>query len=295
MATRTKDEFNRQWIIDNSLEVISNYEHGILTLRGLHYQLVALGMTNSIQHYKRVVAAMTKARWQGLVHFETFSDHDRSVLGETVIQETIVSDEIESSKHTIEYWMKNYRKNRWENQPYFVEVWIEKKALQGVFNQPCRMEGVALAPCKGYPSLTFLNEAAKRFQEAVNEGKEAVILYFGDYDASGEDIPRSIQANLEDFGVDVNVKRIALMEEQVLEMNLPPAPTKKSDSRAQNWTGLGQVELDAVKPEVLQEMCTEAIETLFDESLHEELKAIEAKEKVVYVAALKDFVNNLKE
>ncbi|WP_052600322.1 hypothetical protein [Aureispira sp. CCB-QB1] len=293
MATRTKDAFNRQWIIDHSLAVISNYDHGILTLRGLHYQLVALGMTNSIQHYKRVVAAMTKARWEGLVHFETFSDHDRSVLGETVIKETIVSDEIESSKNAIEYWMKNYRKNRWENQPYFVEVWIEKKALQGVFNEPCRMEGVALAPCKGYPSLTFLNDASKRFQEAMEEGKIPTILYFGDYDASGEDIPRSIQANLEDFGVAVEVKRIALVEKQVLEMNLPPAPTKKSDSRAQNWTGLGQVELDAVKPEILQEMCTEAIEALFDASLYEDLKEIEAKEKVVYIAALKDFVTNL--
>lgn len=295
MATRTKDAFTRQWIIDQSLEVISNYEHGILTLRGLHYQLVALGMTNSIQHYKRVVAAMKKARWDGMVDFETFSDHDRSVLGETIIEETIVEDQIKSSQHTIEYWMNNYRKNRWENQPYFVEVWIEKKALQGVFERPCYLESVALAPCKGYPSLTFLNEAAKRFQEAIEEGKKAVILYFGDYDASGEDIPRSIQANLEDFGVEVHVKRIALMEEQVLAMNLPPAPTKLTDSRAKNWTGLGQVELDAVKPEILQKMCRESIQELFDQSLYKELKDVEAEEKVVYVAALKDFVNNLKD
>ena len=256
MATRAKDEYTRQWIIDNALKVISNYELGILTLRGLHYQLVALGMTNTTQHYKRVVAAMGKARWQGLVAFETFSDHDRSVLGETDIEETILKDKIKSTQDSIAYWMENYYKNRWENQPYFVEVWIEKKALQGVFQSPCFRNEVALAPCKGYPSLTFLNEAKDRFRQAMDQGKKAVILYFGDYDASGEDIPRNIQKSLGDFGVEVEVKRIALMEEQVLEMQLPPAPTKTTDSRAKNWKGIGQVELDAVKPEILQYLTT---------------------------------------
>lgn len=295
MATRTKDQYTRQWIIDNALEVISNYELGILTLRGLHYQLVALGMTNTIQHYKRVVAAMGKARWQGLVAFETFSDHDRSVLGETDIEETILEDKIQTTQNSIAYWMKNYYKNRWENQPYFVEVWIEKKALQGVFNAPCIQYEVALAPCKGYPSLTFLNEARDRFKKAIDQEKKAVILYFGDYDASGEDIPRNIQKSLSDFGVEVHVKRVALMEEQVLEMQLPPAPTKKTDSRAKNWKGLGQVELDAVKPEILQQMCETAIEDLFDEDLYEDLMEQEEEEKGAYVVALKRFVNELKD
>ncbi|BDS10901.1 hypothetical protein [Aureispira anguillae] len=295
MATRAKDQYTRQWIINNSLDIISNYDDGILTLRGLHYQLVALGMTNTIQHYKRVVAAMKKARWEGLVSFETFSDHDRSVLGMTIIDETILDNEVERAQGTIEYIMENYHKNRWENQPYFIEVWIEKKALQGVFQAPCRNHEVALAPCKGYPSLTFLNEATDRFRNAMDQDKKAVILYFGDYDASGEDIPRSIQESLYDFGVDVAVQRVALMEEQVLEMQLPPAPTKKTDSRAKNWTGLGQVELDAVKPEILQMMCEQAIRDLFNEELYEELMQQQEKEKESYVIALKKFVNNLKE
>lgn len=295
MATRTKDQYTRQWIIDQSLDIITNYDPGVLTLRGLHYQLVALGMTNSIQHYKRVVAAMKKARWEQLVPFETFSDHDRSVLGQTIISPTILEEQIESTQNSIEFWMEHYSKNRWENQPYFIEVWIEKKALQGVFESPCSRYRVALAPCKGYPSLTFLNEATDRFRDAIDQGKKPIILYFGDYDASGEDIPRSIQDSLFDFGVDVQVKRIALMKQQVLQMNLPPAPTKKTDTRAKNWTGLGQVELDAVKPEILQAMCAQAIEELFDEDLYEELMQQQEKEKKSYKVALKKFINEMKE
>lgn len=74
MAKRIKDEFTRDWIIEQSIDVLSNYENGILTIRALHYQLVSRGMTNTLQHYKRVVAAMEVARWDGLVDFEAFSD-----------------------------------------------------------------------------------------------------------------------------------------------------------------------------------------------------------------------------
>lgn len=52
-----KDQFTRAWIIQNAKDILSNYEDGVLTIRGLHYQLVSRGMTNDIQHYKRVVAA----------------------------------------------------------------------------------------------------------------------------------------------------------------------------------------------------------------------------------------------
>ena len=195
------DEFNRKWIIENSLEEIKNYEKGILTIRGLHYRLVSRGMINTTLHYKRVVAAMTQARWEGLVDFDTFSDNERDMIGNTAASVTNVDEQIEKGKVQIEAWMTAYHKNRWENQDYYPEVFIEKKALQGVFESVCRRHGVALGPCKGYPSLTFLNEAYDRFNWAEYQGKIPIILYFGDYDPSGEDIPRSLKENIERMNV----------------------------------------------------------------------------------------------
>lgn len=284
------DKFTRTWIIQNALEEIPKYEKGILTIRGLHYRLVARGMTNTIQHYKRVVAAMVKARWEGQISFDTFSDNDRETLGETDYSETSPEEEAESTKSTIKYWLHTYHKNRWENQPYFPEVFIEKKALQGVFQKPCEQMDVALSPCKGYPSLTFLKDAADRFKKARRERKIPIILYFGDYDPSGEDIPRSIKENLYNMGVTVEVKRISLLEEQVIEWNLPPAPAKKTDSRTANWEGLGQVELDAVHPDKLRRLCLDAIDEVFDEELHDELMIQEEEEKTEYQSILKKFV-----
>jgi hypothetical protein len=287
-----KDIFTRSWIIENSIKIISRYEEGVLTLRALHYQLVSIGMTNTIQHYKRVVSAMIEARWDGLVQFSAFSDHDREVLGETQYETSDLETQVEAAKKAISSWMNYYFKNRWENQPIYPEVWIEKKALQGVFEEPCKRARVALAPCKGYPSLTFLYEASNRFQTVINEGKQVVILYFGDYDASGEDIPRSIQENFEKFGVDVDVRRMALNEQQVVEWKLPPAPTKSTDTRAANWDGLGQVELDAVDIHKLRRLCKEAIDEVFDADLYDELNDTEEEEKEQYIKQIQEFVNS---
>lgn len=288
-----KDKFTKTWITENSIKIISRYEPGILTLRALHYQLVGIGMTNTVQHYKRVVIAMIQARWEGSVRFSAFSDHDREVLGKTKYEETDLDSSVKEAKNAIYGWMNWYSKNKWENQQYYPEVWIEKKALQGVFQRPCSINNVALAPCKGYPSLTFLYEALQRFQAAERAGKQTIILYFGDYDASGEDIPRSIEENFNKFGTPVQVKRIALTEEMVIEMKLPPAPTKASDTRAANWDGLGQVELDAVDIEVLRGMCEDAISEVFDEELYDQLNETADQEQTEYIKQLQQYVNGL--
>lgn len=287
------DVFTKNWITQNSIDVVSRYADGVLTLRALHYQLVGLGMTNDVQHYKRVVSAMIDARWNGEISFETFSDLDRTMVGETAYQETILESEIYTGKRQVQAWMNNFHKNRWENQPYYPEIFIEKKALQGVFQDVCQKWDIALGACKGYPSLTFLNESNDRFSRAEGDGKRPIIIYFGDYDPSGEDIPRSIRENLLRFGTEVEVRRIALMEDQVVEWNLPPAPTKLKDSRTAKWDGLGQVELDAVRPEKLMELLEDAIADIFDDALYQELSDTEEKERVVYREELKSFVKGL--
>lgn len=289
-----RDKYNRAWITENSIDICGQYEDGILTLRGLHYQLVARGMTNTIQHYKRVVNAMIKARRQGLINYSQFSDHDREKIGDTEYEETVLSDEINNAEDQIQAWMTGYSKNRWENQNFYVELWIEKKALQGIFGPIAEAADVALCPCKGYPSLTFLYEASLRFSHAVALDKEPQIIYFGDHDPSGEDIPRSIGDNFrDDFGIDLGVDVRALTKEQCLELKLPPSPTKVGDSRSANFTGIGQVELDAVPPKTLQKWGRDSIREYFDKDLYNELKEQEDQERVIYRRKLKNFVKTL--
>ena len=292
MATRTKDVFTREWIIENSVDILSRYEAGVLTIRGLHYQLVSRGMTNDIQHYKRVVAATGQARWDGVIAFDAFSDRDRALACSTLAEPTILEEAEETAKEQVRLWMTSYRKNKWENQYYYPEVFIEKKALEGVFYNPCKRHGIALGACKGYPSLTFLHDSAIRFREAVYRGQQPIILYFGDYDPSGEDIPRALQENIKKLGCEeIEVRRICLMESQVVAWHLPPAPTKITDSRTANWDGLGQVELDAVRPEKLISLLDDAVADIFDEDKYVDLLNYESDERELFQDELKRYVS----
>ena len=295
MAKRVKDMFTKSWIIENAVDVLSNYELGVLTIRGLHYQLVSRGMTNDIQHYKRVVAATGQARWDGIISFKAFSDRERAMACNTKADETIYEDAVNAAKTQIRLWAKNYYLNRWENQPIYPEVLIEKKALEGVFYRTCLGNEIALGACKGYPSLTFLHDISIRIKYAEDRGKHPVILYFGDYDPSGEDIPRALRENLIQLGcnAELEVRRICLNESQVIQWGLPPAPTKETDSRSVHWNGLGQVELDAVKPEMLMSLLQNAIDEIFDFDLYEELKEREKRETITYRAELKEYIENM--
>jgi hypothetical protein len=285
------DKFSKRWIVENGVEVVRSYGHG-LTLRALHYQLVARGMTNDLAHYKRVVTAMCDARWDGTLPFDAFLDHERGTIGATNDRPTNPEDAARVALRQIRAWATSYRKHRWENQPYYPEVFIEKKALQGVFEEPCAEWDVALNPCKGYPSLTFLHDAAERFRAAESRGRVPVVVYFGDYDCTGEDIPRSLGENLGRLGVDVEVRRVALLDHQVRRWRLPPAPTKVSDTRSHNWDGVGQVELDAVDRDRLVGLCNGALADLFDEDRYEELKRVEAEEAEEFRQIIVDNFNS---
>lgn len=289
-----KDLFTRDWIIEQSIDVLSNYEPGVLTIRGLHYQLVSRGMTNDIHHYKRVVSATGVARWDGRIAFDAFSDRDRRLATETKAEPSFLDEKTEEAKQQVKLWMQSYRLQRWENQPYYPEVFIEKKALEGVFYKPCQLHGVALGACKGYPSLTFLHDASIRFKEAEYRGQQPIIIYFGDYDPSGEDIPRALKENIIKLGCEsIEVQRVCLVEEQVIDWQLPPSPTKLTDSRSVHWEGIGQVELDAVRPEKLISLLDDAINDIFDDYLHDRLIDREEREREQFQNELKNFVKTL--
>jgi len=289
---KEKDIFTREWITENTKNILQQYSEGI-TIRQLHYRLVAIGMTNDTNHYKRVVNAMTLSRWSGDIPFDAFIDRERQPYGKTEYEDTILDNEISVGKQQIENWMNFYKLNKWADQENYIEVWIEKKALQGVFEKPCDTYGVCLCPCKGYPSITFLNDAFQRFERAKDYGKELTILYFGDHDPSGEDIPRSIISNLERMGVEVNIDRVALNPKQIRDMNLPGVPPKEKDTRTKNWSGGEVVECDAIEPRTLANICEKSIRKYFDEDIYDKVKEKEEEEKEEYKRQLKEFVQGI--
>jgi Protein of unknown function C-terminus (DUF2399) len=143
-----------------------------------------------------------------------------------------------------------YRKAIWDELPVRVEVWIEKDALAGVVYDVTEPWDVPLMVTRGFPSETFVYEAVEAIKE---ENKPTHIYYFGDYDPSGVSIATGLAAKMRDWTELVTFEHVAVRPEQIISMNLPTRPTKKSDSRAKGW-GDESVELDAIPANVLRQM-----------------------------------------
>jgi len=267
-------------LIEETNKVISEYTTR-LTIRQIFYRLVSKHIiANTVREYGYLDKVLVDARWDGRVKFLSIEDRTRQFIGE--------DEELHTPEETFQGWLtaflncyKYHKLPMWLDQEKYVEVWLEKQALQGLFDEITRRYNVTLFPCRGYPSLTKLYESAIRISDK-EEGKDVLILYFGDFDPSGEDIPRKIQEDLERLGRSFEMRKIAITKEQIEEYNIPPLPAKTSDPRYASFVethGDEAVELDAIDPKVLQDLIREALEEEFDQGIREEVISREEEEQ----------------
>ena len=233
-------------LLEECRAVLSEYE-GQITVRQLYYRLVAgQVIANNLREYKNLCAMLAAWRKAGLLDPAAFCDLTREPTIPTAWED--LSDFLSTVR-------ESYHRDLWQGQDRRPEVWLEKEALATVFEPVCREYGVTLQVCRGYPSISCLVVAAERTE---------YVLYFGDFDPSGQDIPRCVEQELRDtWGAEVGLVRIALTPEQIAEHNLPPAPAKVTDSRTPAFVaehGSGTVELDALPPDVLRALIRQAIQ-----------------------------------
>lgn len=255
-------------MIARANEIIAVYaaEGYDLTLRQLYYQFVSRDLIpNKQSEYKRLGAIVSEARRAGLIDWDAITDRTRNLqsLGTWEGPDEIVAAVA-----------KQFRYDRWEGQPHYVEVWFEKDALMGVFERVAHELRVPFFSCRGYTSDSEVWGAAQRLAAKTDEGKEVVILHFGDHDPSGIDMTRDIRDRLALFGAsEVDVRRLALNMAQVRRYRPPPNPAKETDSRfagyrkqygAQSW------ELDALEPTTLAALVRAEVTSLLDDEAWEQ-------------------------
>jgi hypothetical protein len=79
-------------------------------------------------------------------------------------------------------------------------------------------------------------------------------------------------------GVDVTFNLVAVTPDQIREWHLPTRPTKKTDTRANKFRGRS-VEVDAVAPSKLRELCEECITRHIDSSALDRMQRVEDAER----------------
>ncbi len=274
-------------VIEQANNIIEEYESEgySLTLRQLYYQFVSRDyIANTMQEYKKLGAIINDARLAGLISWEAIEDRTRNLAG---------THHFESPDEIISDCVPRFKMDKWADQEYRPEVWVEKDALIGVIERVCVELDLDYFSCRGYTSQSEMWSAGQRMKRYKRLGQTPVIIHLGDHDPSGIDMSRDIDDRLEMFMGGMKIDRIALNIDQVHKYKPPPNPAKIEDPRASGYIkthGTKSWELDALNPKILHTLIKKTVLKYRDEELWD--KAI--AEEQVGVDKLEQIVENLK-
>lgn len=314
---------SRRRIVDLAVGISEEYaEQGMaLTLRQVHYQMVARGFTPNTQNdYAKLSTILNDARMAGLFDWSLL--HDRTRFSREI-------DHEKSPQKALEALAKKYRTNSWEGQKNRVWLWVEKDAAIGVIESLCQEADIPYFATRGYPSVSSLWEMAQKARTVIENGQRLTILYMGDHDPSGLDISRDISERMENFvtkdwvkvygrdwprpvkrgdvkasmhsgieGIDstenpFEFRRIALNIDQIRRFNPPPNPAKTTDARFARYvenTGLDQSwELDALEPSVMNDLVYREHQSLIDLDIWDKVQKKQKEEREEIQSMAKHF------
>ena len=262
-----------QRLIDASYQILEEIHPA--SVRAVCYRLFTMGIIPNMSKNStgKVSKRLVYARENGLIPWEW------------VVDETREAERVplwDNPNQRICYAVKGYRRDYWQEQPKRIEIWSEKGTVRGTLSPILDNYGVAFRAMHGYSSATVINSIA---EESNESDKPLIAFYCGDFDPSGKHMSDiDLPARIERYGGNVEIRRIALINEDVYHQTLPSfkAETKAGDSRYQ-WfrDNFGDTcwELDALSPVVLRDRVEDSIFCELDLEAWQQARKIESVEK----------------
>jgi hypothetical protein len=246
------------------------------TLRQLHYAIFSrqeIDYANDKASYARLSRATTTARrsyreWE--LSGESGPEPAVSIPPDWMVDETRQPETVnvwQDACAYIESVKQSYRRDAWQDQPHYVEVWSEKGTVLGAIRPVAERWGVTLRVSHGFGSVGMEQQIGSYFESLY---KAISVFYLGDHDPSGhaieEDIHRRVEAA---SGVSFEMKRLAIDGSDIQAFKLPPQKIKASDSRAAGFrrefgSDAATVELDALPAVELRRRVEQAVSSLID-------------------------------
>jgi len=266
----------------------ANRDYWPLTLRQIHYRLLNdpplrnandtdSRYANNQKCYKDLSDLLSRARLAGDVPWIAMHDPTRP-------QESWAAwpNPAPYLREQLDDFLGSYRRNLLQSQSAYFEVIGEKMTVGTVIERATSRFYMPYSIGRGYSSVDTRYRLARRFWAS---GKERMVLLFlGDFDPEGENIPEAFASSLRDeFGVDtITPVKVTLTAEQVRNLNLPPVMTaKKSSSRAAGFIaehGNVVYELEAIEPAELERILCDAIESVLDMDLFRREQELEVSD-----------------
>jgi len=275
--------------IDAVIEVVEGLRKFLpISDRQIHYALLnnppmkggtkrSSRYANDLQSYHDLTDVLTRLRLDGTIPWEYIVDETRPVL-KWDVHKTLAP----FLRRELERFLGGYRRDYIQSQPCHIEVVAEKLTLKGILKPVVSYYGIPLTIGRGFSSTPPRHDMAERFEKS---GKDRlVVLILSDFDPDGETIAESFKRSMrDDFGIEsIEAFKVALNAGQVEQFDLPSKMKAKKGSatrkRFVNRFGDNVFELEALRPDVLQRLLTEAIDSVIDaKAFNAELDAEKAE------------------
>jgi hypothetical protein len=143
----------------------------------------------------------------------------------------------------VDDWMSSLKHERcvldkYVTQENIVEAWFEAEAMCSQFSHYTGPYHVTLRPFKGDASIEYKWRIAKDLENLARYGKPIVILYFGDYDPKGLEIPENALRDIRAwFPQPFKFIRCGINKEHISQLQLVERPEKPG---AYQWEALDE-------------------------------------------------------
>ena len=262
-------------ILETAAAVLA--ENHPMTVRQVYYQCVSRQVIeNSRSQYQAVSNVLVRARQDGTIPWAWIEDRLRQP------RHVSMWDDLADFSETVQ---RAYRRDVWDSQPGYIEGWLEKDALSGIVGDVLNPYGVTLNVGRGYDGWASIHNAAERYAERDN----VTVLYFGDFDPSGEDMVRSLKERLTFCEASPEIVKCSLTADDIDHYHLPPDPTKTSDTRREAFIqqhGDRCVELDALPVDVLRARIDQEVKRRMDMDALRKVINLEKRERQQLVGLL---------
>ena len=246
---------------------------------------------NTARSYNNLTELLTRARINGIIPWQAIADETRPVS----IWRTFETPQRFIGNKLAEF-LKGYWRNLQQGQPNHIEIIGEKNTVSSILKPVAMKYCIPLTITRGFCSLPPRKAIADRFTRSGCE--KLVLLIASDFDPLGEEIFQSFARSMrDDFGIKtVRPIKFALNAQQAKRFDLPPAiPVKTTSANFRKFVkkhgGFGW-ELEALAPEMLQELLEEAINSVIDmEALNSEVDA--EREDAAFLQAVRSQVSDL--
>jgi len=266
--------------------------YGPLNARQYAYRAEAAGIIDTSKGKKKpfdyVNKILTELREKGVLPWSAVLDSSREFHPYRVRDSENPEEYVEAEAKWFKEFPSRFDLPRWQYQPVVPVIFTEKEGLIPYFELVTRDKAVSIYAQKGQAGKSHLHEVVFPWlMRLCADGKKVRILYLGDCDDEGFQIPLTLLTTLSKWaggsprfdihhlyprkpseiyhdGSVLMFERVALMPEQVEEYNLSKLPINPKSTIARKFIDF-KCELEALEPDVLRRLIEEAIDETWDE------------------------------